>query len=342
MTILVTGGTGFLGKNLVRRLVDDGRAVRVLVRSRKRLEGLPVERLEVAEGDVVDRASIARALQGVSQVIHAAALVARWSKDPGAFERVNVGGTRAVLEEAQRAGAQRIVHVSSFFALGCSDAAPQQIGEEGMPRPAATYTEYERTKMLAGRVADELQAAGAPLLVVYPGVVYGPGELTEANIVAGLLRDHLRGKLPGIPGDGAKKWTYAYVHDVVDGIVRALDRGAVGGRYILGGESATADEFFRLFAEVSGKRPPRLHLPYALVSVVGAFEELLARCCGKSPKVTRAEVATYRHHWAFSSERARRELGYAPLSLREGLKRTYAWLIEREPALRVAEPASEA
>jgi farnesol dehydrogenase len=334
MTILVTGGTGFLGKNLVRRLVDDGRAVRVLVRSRKRLEGLPVERLEVAEGDVVDRAAVARAAEGAEQVIHAAALVARWAKDPGAFERVNVGGTRTVLEEAQRAGAQRIVHVSSFFALGCSDAAPGQIGDEAMPRPAATYTEYERTKRLAGEVAEELLGAGAPLVVVYPCVVYGPGELTEANIVAGLLRDHLRGKLPGIPGDGAKQWTYAYVHDVVDGIVRALERGAVGGRYVLGGESATADEFFRLFAEVSGKRPPRLHLPYALVGAVGAFEELLARCFGKSPKVTRAEVATYRHHWAFSSARAERELGYAPRTLRAGLESTYRWLVEREPALR--------
>lgn len=334
MTILVTGGTGFLGKNLVRRLVDEGRSVRVLARSAQRLSGLPEKQIEVAIGDVTDRASLERACRGIEGAIHAAALVARWSKDPGAFERVNVEGTRAVLESAAAAGAKRIVYVSSFFALGCSDAARDQIGDEEMPRPAATYTEYERTKLLAGRVAVEVQAAGAPLCIVYPCVVYGPGEMTEANIVGGLLRDHLRGRLPGIPGDGRKKWTYAYVHDVVEGVLRALDRGAQGRSYILGGTSATADEFFRLFAEVSGKRPPRWHLPYGLVSAVGAFEELLARAFGKSPKVTRAEVATYRHHWAFSSARAERELGYAPIPLREGLKRTFAWLIEREPALR--------
>lgn len=334
MRTLVTGGTGFLGKILVARLLREGRQVRVLVRDPARLGDLPREQLEIHEGDLLDHASLRRAVQDVDEVVHAAALVKRWVPDRAQFDRVNVDATRVLMEAARDAAVGRIVYVSSFFALGQSDAGHHGIVDESWERdPQHTHTDYERTKYLADKCVREMIQQGMPAIIVYPCVIYGPGELSEANIIADTLSQHLRGKLPGIPGNGQKRWTYAYVDDVVDGIVAALERGEPGRRYILGGDTASMDGFFQLFHEISGRKPPRVHVPFAVLRVVAFFEECKARLFRKLPKMTRSEVATYEHNWAYDCQRARDELGYDPMALRDGLRKTYEWLVENDPSL---------
>ena len=179
MRVLLTGATGFLGRTVARHLAARGHALRVLARPTSRLEGLP-EGVEVATGDVTDAGSLARAAEGCDAIVHVAALVKIWVPDPEHFEAVNVGGLRNALAAARAAGA-RLVYTSSFIALGPS--GPGAL-DAARPHPGPPFRNaYERTKARADALAREAAAGGQDVVTLYPGVIYGPGDMTEGNIV---------------------------------------------------------------------------------------------------------------------------------------------------------------
>jgi nucleoside-diphosphate-sugar epimerase len=162
--------------------------------------------------------------------------------------------------------------------------------------------------------------------VVYPAVIYGPGELTEGNIVVRHILDLARRRLPALLGRPERRWSYAFVEDVAEGIARALARGEAGGRYVLGGDNVTSADFYRAVAELGGFRVPAARMPDAVATASGALMKLAARLTGATPKLTPDLVEIYRHDWAYDSSRAARELGYAPRPLVAGLAETFAWL----------------
>ncbi len=323
--ILVTGGTGYLGRHLVAALGRRGPGVRVLARDPARAAGFTGAGVEVVPGDVTDRASLDAACRGVSAVVHAAAMVRSWARDRRAFEAVNVHGLRNAVLAAAGAGARRFLFVSSFFALGPTDGIT---GDETLPPDPRRrfHNEYERTKTLAEAEARELAAQGHPLVTVYPGVLFGPGVLTEGNLVAGMLVEAAAGRLPGLPGGGDRRWCFTYVEDAAEGAALALERASPGDRLVLGGENATLREFFDLVEACGGPRVPRRSIPYAAASAAGALREFLAALGGPRPKVTRGAVGIFRHEWAYSSRRAERALGWRARPLREGVVATLASL----------------
>ncbi len=322
MRVLLTGGTGFLGKHVARALVAGGHALRLLARATSNLSGLP-EGLETARGDVTDADSVKRAAEGCDALVHMAALVKMWAPEREAFDAINVGGFRHALAAAQAVGA-RLVYTSSFIAVGPTGREPQ---DETRVHPGDRYrNDYERTKALADAEARAAAAAGADIVLLYPGVVYGPGELTDANLVVKMALDHVRGRFPGIVGPGDRLWSYAYAPDVARGHVAALERGRRGERYFLCGENADMHAFFAALERVSGARAPRRHIPYTAAQALGFALWLWAELSGHEPQLTHEVVGVFREHWAYSSEKARRELGYAPTPLEEGLRRTFEWL----------------
>lgn len=323
MRVLVTGGTGFLGKNVVRALAAAGHELRLLARPSSNLEGLP--RAEIVSGDVTDAASLSAAAAGCQAVLHMAALVKSWTPEPERFDAVNVGGLRHALEAARAAGA-RLVYTSSFIAVGPAGPEP---ADESLVHPGDRFrNDYERSKALADRVAREAAAAGQDLVIVYPGVVFGPGEMTEGNLVAKMIADHLGGRLPGLVGPADRRWSYAFVDDVAQGHVAALASGRRGERYFLCGDNATLGELFALVAELSGVPAPARRIPYGVASVLGFALYLWAELTGHPPQFTHREVGVFREHWAYSSAKAQRELGYRITPLRDGVARTLAWLRE--------------
>jgi farnesol dehydrogenase len=317
MKVLVTGATGFLGGRVARALVEGGHSVRGLVRDPGRLP-TPLEGVEIRAGDVTDAESFRRAAGGCEAIVHAAAWVKNWSKDRSVFDRVNVGGFRHAFDAARSAGA-KLVYTSSFVALGPTDGT---VLDEGSPRmPGKAHNDYERTKWEADRLARE-----AAVVRLYPGVVFGPGELTAGNHVVQSLLQHAAGKLPGLLGRGDRRLCFAYVDDVATGFVAAVERAAPGAAYVLGGENRTLAELFESFGRRTGIAPPARRIPYALAAAVGWVQRKRADWFGIEPELTDEVVGIYRHEWAYSSARAERELGYRITPFEEALARTVAWL----------------
>ena len=241
-----------------------------------------------------------------------------------------------------------MIYVSSFMALGPSEGGPGGVLDESAP-PAAGFGEgagggvdrrvgdgdgriwinsYERTKALADRLARRAIAAGRNVVVVYPGVIYGPGEMTEGNLVVRHVLDLLHRRLPALLGTPGRRWCHVFVDDVARGIGLALERARPGGRYVLGGENTALGDFYRLVEELSGVPVPRRRLPDGLAKTIGAAQKVWARLRGTTPALTPDLVEVYRHDWAYSSARAAAELGYSYRPLREGLAATLAWLQE--------------
>lgn len=321
MRIFVTGATGFLGHAIASELRRRGHDVTALVRSPGRVALAP----GVAEirGAVEDPASYREALRGHDALIHAAALVKMWARDRSEFDRVNVQGTESLLRAAAEAGVPRLVAASSFMALGPSTGGPP-LREDDPRRTERHQNDYERTKHLADLRARAMIAEGLPLFVAYPGVIYGPGRMTEGNIV---LRNVVR-LLKGMPfGASIKTWSYAFVDDVAAGFVRLAEEGAPSRRYILGGDNRGGAEFYATLHEVSGVRPPRVMIPHALALASGWGEWMLAEIFGREPRLLTHEVArVYQEDWAYDSSRATGEIGFRVTPLSEGLARSVAWL----------------
>lgn len=324
MKVLLTGGTGFLGKKVAAALDAGGHSLRLLARSESNLTGLPPG-AEIARGDVTDAASLRRAAEGCHAILHLAAVVKMWAPDPSIFEAVNVGGLRNALAAARATGV-RLVYTSSFMAIGPTGPTP---ADESQVHPGTYRNDYERTKALADAVAREAAAAGQDVVMLYPGVVYGPGDLTDGNLVVQMAVDHLQGKLPGIIGPGDRLWSYAYVGDVAQGHLAGLEKGRAGERYFLGGENVAMNGFFALLAELTGTPAPRRHIPYAIATALGGALWAWAELTGHPPQLTHQVVGVFRQHWAYSSAKAERELGYRVTPLRQGLQETVAWLREQ-------------
>lgn len=321
MNLLLTGGTGFLGKNVARRLAKDGHALSILARGHSNLDGLP-QGVEVVKGDVTDADSLKRAAEGRDAVLHMAALVKTWVPERERFDEINVGGFKNALAAAKSAGA-RLVYTSSFIAIGPAGPEP---ADETRIHPGAYRNDYERTKALADAAAREAANAGEDIVMLYPGVVYGPGDVTDGNLVVQMVRDHLSGKLPGIVGPGDRLWSYSYVEDVADGHAKTLKRGRRGERYFLAGENVAMNEFFRVLERVAGAAAPKRHIPYAAASALGFCLWTWAELTGHPPQFTQNDVGVFREHWAYSSKKAEAELGYRSRSLEEGLRATVEWM----------------
>jgi farnesol dehydrogenase len=305
MKVLVTGGTGYLGRAVVTALASRGHDVVLFARSASR-SGLPGTAID---GDIRDRAAVERAAAGCDAISHAAALVSIWRRRRMDFDDINVGGLRNVLAAAAAHRTPRVLYTSSFVALP----------PRGRSEPLVA-NDYQRTKVEADGIAGDAVADGVPLIRVYPGVVYGPGTFTEGNLVGRLIADHLEHKLPGLVGP-EQRWSYAYVDDVAAGHCAALERGRVGGRYALGGENAPQRRVFEIVQQLTGRRPPP-RIPFPIAALMGAAEELRVTLFGGTPLITRGAVEIFRHDWSLDSAEAIRDLGYSLTPLDAGVQQT--------------------
>lgn len=333
----LTGANGFIGTRLIEALVNRGQPVRALSRRPNPQptpppgfgwkDGGPLASplVEWVRGDITDRDLLVRGMEGCSQVYHLAAYAKNWARDPATFDAMNIQGMRNVFDAAARQGVQRVVWTSTMLTFG--PTPPGQVHDEDSPRTTDRFfADYDRTKTLAEQEALRRAAEGFPVVIVNPARVYGPGQLTEGNSVSLLIDQYDRGKVPFLLNLGKNVGNWVFIDDVVQGHLLAMEKGRIGQRYILGGENASLKQFFRLVDQVSGRRHFQVPVFRFSALVFAWFQKKRAEWFGIYPQITPGWVRMFLVDWAYSSEKAQRELGYRPTPLAEGLKITYEWL----------------
>ena len=322
MRALVTGGTGFVGAAVVRRLIEAGETVRCLVRPRSDRRNLAGLAVEFAIGDITDADSLGPATEGCEGVYHVAADYRLWVPDPGPLYAANVEGTRAVMRAAQAAGVRRIVYTSSVATLGLTrDGSP---ADEDTPSSLDDMVgHYKRSKFLAEAEVRRLAAEeGLPVVIVNPSTPMGPRDI-KPTPTGRMIVNAASGRMPAYVDTGLN---LVHVDDVAAGHLLAFERGTPGTRYILGGTNLPLREILGQVARITGRPGPRVRLPHAVILPIAYLSEAWARVRGGvEPMVTLDGIRLARKRMYFSSARAERALGYTARPAEDALRDAVAW-----------------
>jgi dihydroflavonol-4-reductase len=320
--ILVTGASGFLGAAIANSARAAGYPVRVLIRTSSPRTNIH-RHDEVVIGDLRDRESMTAALHGVRFLLHAAADYRLWAPSPDDILRNNVDGTRTLMEEALRAGVERIVYTSSVATIGLRAGEPS---DEARALPAdKAVGAYKKSKVMAERLVDDMvKNAGLPAVIVNPSTPIGPRDI-KPTPTGRIIVEAARGRMPGFVDTGLN---LVHVDDVAAGHIAALHRGRIGERYILGGENVHLSTMLADIAKIVGRPPPRLRLPVATIYPFALGAELWARWSGQEPFATRDGLRMARQRMFYSDAKARRDLGHVSRPYREGIADAISWFRE--------------
>ncbi len=321
MRLLVTGATGKVGNAVARRLADRGDDVVALVRNAAQARELLPSGVELASGDVTDPDSLRAAINGVDGVFNCMGLFEQWFPDPGIFDRVNAQGARNVVAAAREAGADRVVHTSTF------DVFHAEAGGTVSESAVADYpkgTAYERSKQHAEDLVLAEADQGIDVVVVNPASVYGPGPWQGAGLDRA-FRDAIRRRLPGVPPGGM---TLVHADDVAAGQLAAFERGKPGERYILADGYATMRELLTVAVDEAGRGwvPPAMPVP--LARGLATAGEALSRIIRRPPLLGSGQLTFLLWQARADSSRARSELGVEFRPWEEGIRSTVRWMSE--------------
>ncbi len=323
MKAFVTGGTGFVGQRVVRKLIGRGYEVTALVRSEESANLLTEMGSRVSFGDITERASMRNGMQGSDVVFHLAAQYAIGAVDREQMEIINVGGTRKVLRLAQELEVPRIIYTSTVNIFG--DTKGKYV-DENYYNDGPFLTEYDRTKWLAHyKVAVPMIEKGVPITIAMPGPAYGPG---DQSILADMMRMFYRG-FPIVPGPDTVL-TFTHVDDVAEGLLLALEKGRVGETYILTGPAIPLGEIVDFWAQLTGKSAPPLRVPATLVRASAPFADLAGPFTDIDSVFSKEGASLIGATYMTRSDKARKELGWQTRPLQLGMLETFEWIAATE------------
>ena len=325
--ILVTGATGHIGNVLVRRLVEKGETVRALVwrgEDTTPLKGLDVEPVE---GDVLDPASLKAAFQGIERVFHLAGIISIMPGENSMVRRVNVEGTRNILEAARQAGVKRLLYTSSIHAIR---RAPHGTTiDETLPfDPENPYGAYDRSKAEASLEVQEAAAAGLDAVIVCPTGVIGPYDFRRSEmgeVIRGAAEAH-----PMFYVDGA--YDFVDVRDVAEGMLLAEAKGRAGESYLLSGHKLTVRDLIEGVRGVTGKAFTNIKIPFGLAEFVAKITPTYYRLSKSKPRITPYSLEVLQSNSNISHAKATRELGFKPRPVAETIADTVRWFLENRPS----------
>ncbi|MBC85568.1 MAG: dihydroflavonol 4-reductase [Bdellovibrionaceae bacterium] len=323
MKYLVTGATGFVGSWVTRKLVEDGHTVRVLRRSSSdisELEGLDVQH---CIGDITDLESLKKAAESVDNIFHIAGLVGYTKQARAAMEKVNVEGTRNVIQTVKDLNLGRLLHFSSVVAIGAGLNKDQILTEDSefnISHLDLGYFETKRNAELLVKAAVDQGEIDA--VMVNPSTIYGPGDAKKGS--RKVMLKVAKGKFP-IYTDGGVN--VVSIHDVVEGTLKAFEKGQSGERYILAGDNITIKELFSTIANAAGVAPPSLFLPTPVVKALGVVGDILEKYNLKSITNSENAATATMFHW-FSNEKSKKELGLQFRDSKSAIRESMKWAKE--------------
>ncbi|WP_445632760.1 NAD-dependent epimerase/dehydratase domain-containing protein [Nostoc sp. DSM 114161] len=322
MTTLITGASGHLGANLVRRLLEDGHSVRVLLRqgsNNTAVDGLNVERVY---GDLRDRPAMNAAVQGCDRIYHCAANVSILDGLPQLRQEIydcNVIGTRNLLQAALAAGVSKVVVTGSFSAVGHNLSQPS---DENVPfNPFGNHLPYEFSKSFVEHECLKAFADGLNVVIAVSCAILGPNDFKPSRMGRTLV-DFANGKLPAyVPGG----FEFVSTRDIVQGHILAMDKGRPGQKYIFSTQFLTVDELMNIFEEITGKSRPRLRIPSLLMAAIASTADaILPRLFPQMPRrFTSGAVRILQMYRKADCQKANNELGYQPTSIRQAIQAAY-------------------
>ena len=319
-TVLLTGASGFVGSAVARRLRAAGFNVRALVRPTSPVAHLSDLGLDFATGDLRDAEAVRNAMTGARFLFHVAADYRLWARDPNELTQTNVAGTRLLMQEAMRAGVERVVYTSSVATL--TARADGTSADETMPLDEhQAIGVYKRSKVAAERAVEELIAQGLPAVIVNPSTPIGPRDV-KPTPTGRIIVEAAKGRIPAFVDTGLN---LVHVDDVASGHLAALRHGRIGERYILGGQDVLFSQMLRDIAALVGRRAARVRLPWRALIPVAFVAEAMARITGREPFATRDGVHMSRYRMFFASTKAERELGYRSRLYTEGIDDAVRW-----------------
>jgi dihydroflavonol-4-reductase len=318
--VLLTGASGFVGSAVARRLRAAGFPVRALVRTTSPVAHLSDLGLDFVTGDLRDAASVRQAMVGIRYLFHVAADYRLWARNPDELTQTNVAGTRLLMQEAMRAGVERVVYTSSVATLAARTDGVS--ADETMPLTEdKAIGVYKRSKVAAERAVEALIAEGLPAVIVNPSTPIGPRDV-KPTPTGRIIVEAASGRMPAFVDTGLNM---VHVDDVAEGHFAAFERGRIGERYVLGGQNATLADILATVAGAVGRRPPRIRIPRQALMPFAHVTEAVARVTGREPMLTRDGLRMSKNKMFFSSAKAEAELGYRARPYREGITDAIEW-----------------
>jgi len=317
MRVFITGATGFIGKHLIKRLKQTGHQLNCLVRKQSAVDELKVPNVTLVPGDVTDKDSIIKAMTGCDSVINLANVYSFWEPDKRIYSRINIDGTRNVMEAVLKTGISKVIHISSVVVYGKPAEIP--FNEESAPGPFK-YSEYARTKYEGDLIAWKMfEKEKLPLVVIYPAAVMGPG---DTKTTGAYVKAIVNRKMPAIALPDSVL-TFVHVGDVAEAIVRALEKpNNIGEKYLIGKYQLSMGEINEMIREISGVRLPRLRLPDFMVTLNAYLLTLIADIIKKPPLwgLSVDQIKTMKAGFRCDGSKAERELGLAYTPIRTALE----------------------
>jgi nucleoside-diphosphate-sugar epimerase len=328
MKVFVSGATGFIGIQLVKRLVEEGHTVHALYRYESKGELIRHPQVILFKGDIMEKISLEIAMKGCEEAYHTAAFAGVWAKDPEMVYRLNVDGALNVIEAAGYHSLRRVVVTSTAGILGPSE---KEAVDESSPAPTSFFTEYEASKFQLEQKLMARTDTEPEVVIVNPTRVYGPGYLSESNGLTKMFKKYLEGNWRFIPGNGKSSGNYVFVEDVVTGHLLAMKMGKPGERYVLGGENISYNQLFDILREASGVRRRLFRIPLWIMLTVAHLMKAASRITGRPPLIIPNLVKKFNRNWIVSSRKASDHLGYHPISVRSGIQQTVEWIKKTNP-----------
>lgn len=320
MKYLVTGANGYIGTQLVHALLQYGHTVNAFILHGTDASKLLHPNVTLFEGDILSYPDVARSVTGCDAAFHLASVVSPWEENPEIFHRINVIGTQTLLRACAYQQVKRVVVSSS-----CGIFGPSRDGrmvDEQTDNLANLDEPYELSKYHQMEVAKNFLDEGLEILLAYPTRVYGPGLKSYGNSLTAIIEGALKGTWRIIPGSGKSYGNYVFVKDVVKGMLLIMEKGKSGEDYILGGQNATYNDLFNTLQHISGRKLSLFRIPPFLMRLLGKAGEFLARWTHKKPLLTVHGAEKFTSDWLVSTRKIREDLGFRPISLEEGMRRT--------------------